>query len=123
MTNNDRLLLWVEALESGDYQQVRDTLRSEWGFCCLGVACEVAMANGLDIDVREGDNVWFYDGQADALPTSVQDWYGLDNTNPVLKFPDGVRADCIVANDSYGDSFVSIAKAVRNTYNLGGTDE
>lgn len=32
---------WVAALRSGEYRQDRGQLRSDAGFCCLGVACDV----------------------------------------------------------------------------------
>lgn len=32
---------WVEALRSGEYQQTKEYLHSEGGYCCLGVACEL----------------------------------------------------------------------------------
>jgi hypothetical protein len=34
--------LWVEALESGAYEQDTGTLKTDLGYCCLGVLCEVA---------------------------------------------------------------------------------
>ena len=33
---------WLEALRSGKYKQGRKNLRNNRGYCCLGVACEVA---------------------------------------------------------------------------------
>lgn len=36
------LAAWIAALRSGEYQQTHRALRSSGGFCCLGVACEVA---------------------------------------------------------------------------------
>ena len=32
---------WVKALRSGDYKQEFGRLRSEWSYCCLGVACDL----------------------------------------------------------------------------------
>lgn len=32
---------WVAALRSGEYEQTTGQLRSDTGFCCLGVACDV----------------------------------------------------------------------------------
>lgn len=57
--HQERLLKWVEALESGKYQQGQGNLlmveswnddgsRSE-SYCCLGVATRVAVENGLDL--------------------------------------------------------------------------
>lgn len=32
---------WVRALRSGDYKQTKGRLRTESGFCCLGVLCDL----------------------------------------------------------------------------------
>jgi len=32
---------WIEALRSGEYKQISESLRSYNGFCCLGVACHL----------------------------------------------------------------------------------
>lgn len=118
MINTERLTLWVEALESGQYQQGRHALRREDMFCCLGVACDVAITNGLKINAYELESgpEWNYDGNLDSLPRSVREWYGLDESNPELEFPDGSTADCIYANDSGRYGFVDIAAGVRNTF-------
>ena len=43
MTTRELLLLWIEALESGRYEQARFALRQEaGGYCCLGVLCDVS---------------------------------------------------------------------------------
>ncbi len=37
---------WVAALRSGKYQQSSDALRTEDGFCCLGVLCDIVDPEG-----------------------------------------------------------------------------
>lgn len=32
---------WVKALRSGEYKQSKNYLNDEFGYCCLGVLCEV----------------------------------------------------------------------------------
>lgn len=32
---------WVAALRSGEFNQARGRLRTDTGFCCLGVLCEI----------------------------------------------------------------------------------
>lgn len=39
---------WLKALRSGDYKQARQFLRTEKGFCCLGVACDISGKNAWD---------------------------------------------------------------------------
>ena len=86
--NKERLKLWADALRSGEYAQTRNALMGaiEWqpdgnvsqvGYCCLGVACEVAVKNGLvlDYDVYEGDH--------GTMPEAVAEWFGFKY------YPDG----------------------------------
>lgn len=37
---------WLAALRSGKYKQGRKTLRSDEGYCCLGVLCDVLIKDG-----------------------------------------------------------------------------
>lgn len=71
---------WVEALRSGAYEQGFYALKTEGGkYCCLGVACEVAVHEGV-IEPGAGRPGWidtYYDGQASVLPESVRHWLGL----------------------------------------------
>jgi hypothetical protein len=40
---------WVAALRSGEYQQTTGNLRTENGFCCLGVLCDLhSKATGIE---------------------------------------------------------------------------
>ena len=57
---------WLEALRSGKYAQTRYTLRDDAGYCCLGVACEVAGLRG-----RRVNGTWCYRGAARVLPSDV----------------------------------------------------
>lgn len=52
-----RMLLWVQALESGEHEQGYGFLETVSGLdglvrrCCLGVLCRVAMADGLGLEL------------------------------------------------------------------------
>ena len=69
----------VEALRSGKYTQGQNALESvsPQRNCCLGVACRVAMKDGLDLPVRADGAVVRFDGAVGVLPHSVMDWYGF----------------------------------------------
>lgn len=89
--------LWIAALESGEYEQARGSLKKvnskgEASFCCLGVLCEVAVSEGVEIstsfrqlleDGSEGRGV--YDNNMDWLPRSVVEWAGMDSRSGELK--------------------------------------
>lgn len=95
--NKERLALWADALDSGRYQQVEGYLRKGDSYCCLGVACEVAIENGLEVNVapvtdidgamqKDKDMVIYcYNDNSEHLPDAVADWYGI-SANPELQF-------------------------------------
>lgn len=128
MPNTDNIARWVEALESGQYEQAKGVLarRGEDGkvrYCCLGVACDVAMRNGVnlhteDSETIEGSPVIVYDGWDGILPEAVADWLGFDNQNPVLttSLLGGGSTTASSMNDGLGFAFTRIAQAVRETF-------
>jgi len=76
--------LWIEALRSGEYRQTRLALRDGEGFCCLGVACEVAIKAGVPL-VQAGEDGYSVPGSGIInrafLPQSVRAWLGLSTGN------------------------------------------
>lgn len=47
---------WLTALRSGKYEQTKETLRDNNGFCCLGVLCDILDPGGwneLGVDEKE----------------------------------------------------------------------
>src|SRR5947199_768483 len=77
MPNRENIQKWVDALRSGDYKQTIGALENEYGNCCLGVACRVAIGDGLRVNVYSG-RVTSFDGEDAHLPASVRDWLGVD---------------------------------------------
>lgn len=72
---NDNAKAWVAALRSGKYEQGRGYLKVGNLFCCLGVACDIAVKNGVDIEVTDTS----YDGETKVMPEVVTAWLGLRN--------------------------------------------
>lgn len=107
--------LWVTALRSDDYRQGRHhltTLREDGPrFCCLGVLCEVARLDGVELTVEDGENVRYYDGEENYPPPAVLRWAGLPNRNPEVDLGHG-RRGLSVLNDERGWTFAQIADAV-----------
>lgn len=120
MANEERVQLLVDALRSGEFNQAQGVLENEHGNCCLGVACRVAMKNGLyvKVDRHEGDPSTLFDGQGIDLPLSVQEWYGFEQYNPLLKPEDDVDGYCgaIHLNDYKKYDFNKIADAFERTF-------
>ncbi len=76
---------WIAALRSGKFKQGRGQLQSDDGFCCLGVACAIAVEQGVAVHVdvdTQGDCT--YDGEACYPPPSVQRYMGLACENPII---------------------------------------
>lgn len=90
--NLENIQKLVDELRSGKYKQARGQLAitqldNTEGYCCLGVACEVAIANGVPVEKRRDENnAWeiLYDDASGTLPISVQNFYGFATSNPTL---------------------------------------
>src|SRR5262245_12493377 len=80
-----------------NYVGKRPSGRRERKYCCLGVACEIAIRDGLALDkhvVKEGwtnpEHMVYVDPNANEdsdgsiLPHVVQHWYGFLETDPIL---------------------------------------
>ena len=106
--NKEVKQLWIDALESGEYEQGVGTLRKKGPdgkstYCCLGVLCEVAIKAGVPVKTRlvtagedmfEDEPKWFettYDHSSGFLPESVREWAGLETEDG--KFAKGYYED------------------------------
>jgi hypothetical protein len=133
--DKERLKEWIDALRSGEYVQGRGNLATQEGgvvrYCCLGVACEVAIKDGLDLESRWGRPIgneveeWvetdhkFYDSEDLVLPPAVQDWLGIPGSTTVEVMLNGMEGSVIDLNDDEGWDFNQIADALEWTF-LGG---
>lgn len=70
MTPEEARAEWVAALRSGEYNQATGQLATETGYCCLGVACEVAKMHGV---------IQSYDPLQGGMPGTVAAWLGFEN--------------------------------------------
>ena len=98
---------WIEALRSGEYKQGQNKLGRIRGrdifYCCLGVACEVAVKEGfVDIERTVYYNNVNYDGFSTHLPESVEAALGLNNP---------VQSLLIDLNDEEGSGFAEIGSS------------
>jgi hypothetical protein len=119
---------WVAALRSGRYKQTKEMLRDKTGYCCLGVACQLALR---DPEIKKhfkweafGDSMSFVskedtmDPERTELPDVVQNWLGLSSASGNFQ-ANKVRGDygeliqlsgsLAVLNDSRDMSFKDIA--------------
>lgn len=140
--NQERMRLWVEALRSGSYRQARNKLKAvlrdpdgnlteDVGYCCLGVMCEVAIANGLNLATEEEPGTEPYyrygvPGRPESWsggypPDVVLAWYGIGGTadgGPIYvgSHPNGKRIYAVEANDDLRWDFNRIADGVEQVY-------
>jgi hypothetical protein len=104
---------WVEALRSGKYKQGRGALGADNEFCCLGVACELAVKAGVIPRPNKCDDGLYQYGRAGLastafLPVCVRQWLGVTTEHGGLPLGHGSLAD---KNDQ-GWSFEEIADLI-----------
>lgn len=134
--NRENIALWVQALRSGEFEQGTEWLNRDGKFCCLGVACEVAIGNGVELSTEtdRGAAVHYSNGlhspTAKVLPTRVREWLGLapGSTDPYVRtarelhdpqygtIPAGNSVQLTACNDIYKLDFATIATMIEDTY-------
>lgn len=107
---NENAKKWVAALRSGKYQQATGWLRSDAGFCCLGVACDIFLRErGLFWDEAEG----FHSEDDQILPGNVMKWLGLAHDQGRYG-PPTENSMLTVDNDEKDKSFSQIAEIIES---------
>lgn len=77
-TPKEARALLTAALRSGEYTQGSGKLRSvDDKFCCLGVACELYIKAGHELEAVKGNYGWNYGDEMGVLPATVQQWLGF----------------------------------------------
>jgi len=107
-----RQLKLVEALESGEYNQTTRVLKNDEGYCCLGLACELAKED-LGCDWAPGSNTFL--GYEEILPRKVMYYYNFTTTTGNF----GSTKQCLTnLNDGVGgycqNTFKEIAQVIRD---------
>ncbi len=96
---------WLEALRSGRYTQIKGQLRTDAGFCCLGVLCDLVAPEAWS----EEDGKYRLNESLAIVPEAVR--YTADfasGTGTYINESNEVTT-LAVANDT-GKSFVEIAE-------------
>lgn len=127
--NQERLKLLIEDLRTTTAPQITGKLRKDDGFCCMGRACVVAIAAGVELEVEhDGFGITRYHGEAEMLPWEVSDFFGFGDVNPMIQLPRPFKSSYGTAyaattlgyaNDTIGLSFTEIADALEATYVTG----
>lgn len=111
---------WVEALRSGKYKQGRYNLHYKDAYCCLGVLCEVAVAEGVVTSAKRQLESYHtceevgYTAELYTLlpPPEVITWAGLSSRNGVFGTRD--RLFSLASMNDAGLPFVRIAEAIED---------
>lgn len=127
--NKANVQLLVDELRKGTRKQARGTLARRVGkskqYCCLGVACEVAKANGVQLTSRYDEDLENYEYTAASgnsssgiLPEEVAKFFGFVSQNPRFLDESGELMSASTLNDdySYRYNFNRIAAAIERTY-------
>ena len=104
---------WVDALRSGEYQQGTGYLKvihenGDAKYCCLGVLCELALKDNLDLPITETERFWnsdlltaiAFDGEEEYPPEEIDKWTDL---------PDFPVLELLAEKNDKGQSFDQIA--------------
>jgi hypothetical protein len=114
---------WIAALRSGEYSQGDGKLRSDKGFCCLGVLCDLYAQepftqgwkfNGEYEESPLPMDYWYFDGESEFLPESVMKWAGLEANCPevAVDTDEDVVYDLIANLNDTGYSFSTLADII-----------
>lgn len=137
---NEHAKEWVVALRSGQYTQTVGALNRPKSYddipagrCCLGVACDLYMKAGNELDTgieyevetfdvngkperAEGPMV-LYDGDSGHLPLIVANWLGLSSQTGSYSVgvENGVElTDSLAGLNDGGSSFADIAATIES---------
>ena len=95
---------WVKALRSGKYKQTTSRLKDKTGYCCLGVACELAVKAGVIKKFEPGNSF---------LPVQVRNWLGLSSRRGAYRDGDYFnRNNSLDQLNDYRNSFKYIARLI-----------
>lgn len=123
LKNKELVKLWVEALRSGQYRQIADRLRREldtgYGYCCLGVLCEIAkpLASEELLERKLQD-----DGYIPTEINKLLQQQAIDGSliarfrELVVQMPSGNLTAVTILNDDLQMSFNEIADLLEQTH-------
>lgn len=104
----------IAALRSGNYQQARGSLRTPFGFCCLGVACDAS-----HLAEWKGRTYFEYLEYGGMLPEEIVNFYGFQNRHGFYIKDRDERLQTLANLNDQGMPFAQIADLIEHEYNLG----
>ena len=112
---------WVNALRSGEYKQAQDYLRTNDGYCCLGVICDLT-----DNTKWIKENIYYFYSykipiyaeemtKCATLPSTIITNIGLEEFDDVVNLPIKDRSNnkvCLAELNDEGLTFNQIADLI-----------
>lgn len=114
--NKEIAMKWVAALRSGEYKQGKQCLNNNnEKFCCLGVLCELAIKDGIQLNKENStfNGIFEYDSYIGTIQKKVKDWSGIDSCIGEAKDKSFVLTDL---NDNENKTFEEIADIIEANY-------
>jgi len=95
---------WLSALRSGDYQQTKNYLHTDNGFCCLGVLCDLyGKEHNVEWELADDGNNYEFQDYPSFLPLPVVEWAGVESYCP------SIPGTSLVTLNDMGSTFNEIA--------------
>ena len=115
---NENAKKWIDSLRSGNYEQGQRYLRTDKGFCCLGVACDLYSKETGKVEWKKNSNLsnlYYFGENGFDLPRKVSNWLGLSGSSGGF-YSTGKQAaqfdsSLAVLNDT-GSDFTEIANLI-----------
>jgi hypothetical protein len=119
---------WVKALRSGEYNQTKNFLCTDAGYCCLGVLTDLYIQETIEQaplfaknweeaykDNEDEQTVFVFDNENETLPQEVLNWAGMKDHCGTYNS----RDKCLTVLNDTGMSFEKIADVIeQNCENL-----
>lgn len=102
---------WITALRSGDYSQSQGCLQDKYGWCCLGVLCNIVDGTKwIEPDENVKEHEYDFGNEVVLEDMPPREW--LENHG----LPHGLAKELAGMNDD-GTQFVEIAEYIKENVN------
>lgn len=112
---------WIEALRSGEYTQTNMRLKTDEGYCCLGVLCDLHRKTHPELNLtwtkNDTQDSYFYDDSNVMLHKTVQEWADIDSHGRYgNKINDSINEFALTKDNDAGKSFNEIADIIEKEF-------
>lgn len=94
---------WIDALRGGTYQQDIHNLKTNKGYCCLGVLTDLYLKEH-NLEWKKEGKWYHFNGEDAELPNDVITWCDWDSH--------AAETNLINMNDEKGKSFLEISNYI-----------